>query len=167
MIVTYPSLIQIGTVLKPFGTKGQVLFSFGRKWEGQLSKIKTVFIEKSGKPVPFFVSELAKHNQQTAIAKLDWIDCIEDAELISNCPLLAERPKLSNKEKPEWFELEGYLAQTPDKKIGTILKVEQSGGQCLMQIGDFLIPAVDEWLLAIDEKNQTVTFDLPDGLLNL
>lgn len=167
MIVSYPSLTQIGTIIKPFGTKGQVLISFGLKWERNLGKLKTVFIERNGKPVPFFVSEIAKHNQQTAIAKLEWVDSIDDAELISNCQLMAERPKLSHEAKPDWFELEGYMAQTPEKKLGKITKVEQSGGQWLMQIGNFLIPAVDDWLLAIDEKNETVTFDLPEGLLNL
>ena len=67
----------------------------------------------------------------------------------------------------------GFEAE--DKKVGTLGKIidieEQNGVNPLFVVmrGDeeILIPMVDSFISAVDVNNRIVTFELPEGLLDL
>lgn len=164
---------EIGYITKTRGLKGevQVAFTFD---EPEKLKIKSVFIEINSKLVPFFVSSYKIPMPQIGYFNFEDVDHIDKAQ-----PLTKKKIYLLNKFKPKrkkgeflFTDLVGFIAddlQAGD--LGEILEVREYPQQFLATVeyqeNEVLIPLNEAFIIEIDIDNKKISFDLPDGLLDL
>lgn len=164
---------EIGYITKTRGLKGEVQVSFTFD-EPEKLKIKSVFIEINSKLVPFFVASYKIPMPQIGYFNFEDVDHIDKAQ-----PLTKKKIYLLNKFKPKrkkgeflFTDLVGFTAddlQAGD--LGEILAVNEYPQQFLATVNykgnDVLIPLNEAFIAELDIPNKKISFDLPDGLLEL
>ena len=107
---------RIGTILKPKGLKGELNIYVDLEGIENI-KFTTIFIEISGKLVPYFVSSVKYLQKNAAYLVLEDVDTIEKASL-----LLRKHVFLPNKLKPKkkkgeftLLDLAGFTAVDEDE----------------------------------------------------
>ncbi|MBD3749004.1 MAG: 16S rRNA processing protein RimM [Sphingobacteriales bacterium] len=164
---------EIGYITKTRGLKGEVQIAFTFD-EPEKLKIKSVFIEINSKLVPFFVAAYKIPMPQIGYFNFEDVDHIDKAQ-----PLTKKKIYLLNKFKPKrkkgeflFTDLVGFTAddlQAGD--LGAILEVREYPQQFLATVkyqeNEILIPLNEVFITEIDIDNKKISFDLPDGLLDL
>ncbi|HCN82176.1 MAG TPA: 16S rRNA processing protein RimM [Sphingobacteriaceae bacterium] len=163
----------IGYITKTKGLKGEVQLFFEYDEPADLN-FKTVFIEISGKLVPFFTSTYKTHTNQTGNFYFDDLDTIEKAQAI-----VRKKVYLPNSEKPErdpddftWFDLKGYIVHDKNHgELGEIIEVHEYPQQYIATVPyrfrEVMFPLNDEIIQSIDEEQKILYIRLPDGLLEV
>ena len=63
------------------------------------------------------------------------------------------------------------MIDTKRGNIGKITAINDSGAQPLFEIDkngtEILIPLIDDFIIALDRKNKTITLETPEGLVDL
>lgn len=159
--------IAAGVIEKAHGTKGELRLGL----DTNLPLKEWVFIEINKKPVPFFI-EHASQNEFQTIVKLEGIDDLQRASGLTGHQVLLLSKKGSKKRMSIDKTVEGFtLTDSFFGSLGKVEKVEESPGQVLFsttyQDRELLIPAVEEFILKIDQKKKTIYLNLPEGLLDL
>ena len=75
-----------------------------------------------------------------------------------------------DEEELSWTFLVGFdiVEAKTNKKVGTIASIDDSTANLLFELEDGrLIPASEELITDIDKEKNTITIDLPDGILDL
>ncbi|MGZ6523158.1 MAG: ribosome maturation factor RimM, partial [Bacteroidia bacterium] len=137
------------------------------------NKLESVFVELNNSLVPFFIKKInIKGNNATVT--IEGIDSITKAEELVKTGLflpLSFLPPLKGK-KFYFHELPGFTAV--DKRfgeIGIVKEVLSFPQQAIFSIihneQEILIPAKEEFIIAIDRKNKRLELDAPEGLIEL
>jgi 16S rRNA processing protein RimM len=164
---------EIGYITKTRGLKGevQVAFTFN---EPEALKIKSVFVEINNKLVPYFVDNYKIPMPMVGYFNFEDIDHIDKAQSLTKKKIFLPA-RLKPKRKTDEFlytDLPGFTADDLQKGVlGEILEVKEYPQQYLATINfdgkDVLIPLNDAFITNLDIKKKTISFDLPDGLLEL
>lgn len=166
------NVFEIGQLLKPHGIKGEITFSF----------INDVFEEKNcpffileleGILVPFFIENYRLKNNDTGLIKFENIDSEKQAQELSNAPIYL--PNEYYQENNEEFDIHYFTGYTVTDdscgELGKIVAVEDSTENVLFIIAhknnELLIPAVDEFIVSIDEQKRLIHMKLPIGLVDM
>lgn len=170
-------LIVVGKVHKPHGVKGLLKVSFDNPF--LLLKglpFTAVFINKGGKPFPYFVSSFEEQGDGQCLLLLEDVDSREKALALNNKEILLPQAVAEQvfdmDEEGEFVDLEGFtLFDQHNQAIGRIEEVVVLPGHELAKLTikgqEVLIPLNEEIVLAIDEDLMTVQVDIPEGLLDL
>lgn len=164
---------EIGYITKTRGLKGEVQIAFTFD-EPEKLKIKAVFLEINSKLVPFFVDNYKIPMPMVGYFNFEDIDHIDKAQ-----PLTKKKIYLLNKFKPKkkkgeflFTDLIGFEAndlQTGD--LGEIIEVREYPQQYLATVNykgnEVLIPLNEAFITQIDIPNKKISFELPEGLLEL
>lgn len=160
--------ISAGVVEKTHGTQGEMRVSINiRK-----PKTEWAFLEIQGKPVPFYVQSLQFTFDDEAIIKLRDVDSIEKASFLIGSQLLIPKGKQRKRDLHQEDEFVGYkLIDETLGLIGTVEALEEYPNQILIrsryQDQEVLIPAVEAFIKEINEAEQTIYLQLPEGLLSV
>ena len=163
----------IGYITKTKGLKGevQIYFEFD---EPEALELDAVFLEISGKLVPFFVSEYKLQQNQTGNFFFDDIDHIDKAQALIRKKIYLPLSKKPQREEDEFFitDLKGFIAVDKTAgELGEIIEIHEYPQQFIAvvpyQNAEILIPLNDDLILEIDEEQQIVSLDLPEGLIDL
>lgn len=151
---------KVGFVLKPHGYKGHLKIQTDFEIEDDF-----LFLEINQKFVPFPIESI---NSQGNIIKLKDIDSETEASKLSGLSILffAE-----NVEKGE-FDFEGYeLHDLISKNKYVITGVEMIPNNILLEFRDgykdYLIPFSEGIIVSVDDENQIIKANFPDGILDL
>jgi 16S rRNA processing protein RimM len=164
---------RIGTILKPKGLKGELhLYT---DFEGlENMKFNTIFIEISGKLVPYFVSSIKYLQKSAAYLILEDVDTIEKASLLAKKHIYLPNKLKPKKKKSEFtlFDLVGFTAVDQDEgELGEITEVNEYPQQILATVNykscEVLFPLNEEIIKSIDVVKGIVLVDLPEGLLDV
>src|SRR5580704_6262553 len=118
---------RVGTILKPKGLKGELHLYVD--FEGlENIKFSTIFVEITGKLVPYFVSSVKYLQKNAAYLVLEDVDTIEKAS-----PLVKKHIYLPNKLKPKkkkseftLMDLKGFTAVDENEgELGEITDVHE------------------------------------------
>lgn len=159
----------IGSLGKPHGVRGEMLFSFSDDvW--QTHRDGFLFCKVEGILVPFYVEEYRLTGETRALVKLEGIDSPDEArEMLGDevyVPYSLKRD--SGDETYSWQYFKGFtLTDKGGREIGRIDEVDDSTENVLFCIGDTLIPAAEELIEDIDHDNRTLTMALPEGLTEI
>jgi len=165
--------ISVGNITKPHGIHGALVFipDYLLREDKQPTHF---FIEKDGLYSPFFVKEFSAKTDSLVYLWLEQIESREQATNISGKPLYintADFDTYFEIEEDELEELVGYSVIADEVAIGKITAIEERGPQPLFVVEDedktYLIPAVDEFVMDIDEDRKIIFLSLPEGLLDL
>lgn len=164
---------EIGFITKTRGLKGEVQVSFTFD-EPEKLKIDSVFIEINSKLVPFFVASFKIPMPQIGYFNFEDVHHIDQAQTLTKKKIYLPNRFKPKRKKGEFLftDLVGFTAddlQVGD--LGEILEVREYPQQFLATLNykgnEVLIPLNEAFITEIDIANKKISFDLPDGLLDL
>jgi 16S rRNA processing protein RimM len=158
----------VGSVLKTHGNFGAVKIQLLQK-----EKIKEwAFLEIREKPIPFYIEDLKQTSPTEYILQLKGIDSVDKAIDLIGLGFLLPRKKGLRRQKEISGQLLGF--EIIDIHLGTIGKVEEvleMPMQILLKTtykgNECLIPAIEPIIQGIDEEEEVIEVELPEGILNL
>ena len=164
-------LSQIGRTQKPHGIKGELNIVFQQP---EYADIDTgfYFLEVDGIPVPFFVEEFAFSNDTTARVKFEDVEDEKMASRYKNLSVFLPREMVENVQISDVSPWEFYVGfsviDQNSNNLGIITEVDEATINVLFLVekGEekWLIPATEDFITAVDEKNKKVEMNLPEGL---
>jgi 16S rRNA processing protein RimM len=137
-------------------------------------KFSTIFIEITGKLVPYFVSSIKYLQKNAAYLILEDVDTIEKASLLVKKHIYLPN-KLKPKRKKSEFTLMDLLGFTAldvnEGELGVITDIHEYPKQLIAAVTykncEVLFPLNEEIIKGIDVVKEIVTVDLPEGLLEI
>jgi 16S rRNA processing protein RimM len=164
---------RIGSILKTKGLKGEMNMYVDFE---DLDKIKfdAVFIEITGKLVPYFVGSLKYGQKNAAVISLEDVDTIEKASILVRKNLYLPN-KLKPKKKKQEFTLKDLVGFTAidenEGELGVITAIHQYPKQLIAAVTykncEVLFPLNEDIIKRIDLVSEILTVDLPEGLLDI
>ena len=167
----------IGKISKTHGFDGDVLIILDVDNPEYFEELESVFVEFNGKLIPFFVSNIA-YSSKTNL-RLTFLDYYSDKKIneFVGCslylPIYCFPTPLDNNFEEEFSEFIGYNAINikTGLTIGMIIAVIENPAHLLFEIDTkskkILVPAVDDFISSIETNKKTISFSLPEGLLEL
>ena len=164
---------RIGSILKTRGLKGELQLYVDFDNLPDIT-IESVFIDMTGKLIPYFVESIKYPQKNTAYMYLEDIDTIEKAT-----PLAKKDVYLSNQLKPKKKKAEftlndllGFIAVDENEgELGKISAINEYPQQLIATVTykgcEVLFPLNEEIIKGIDVVKNMVLVDLPDGLLDI
>lgn len=171
--MTTEGYFRIGTILKPKGLKGELHIYVDFE---SLENIKftTIFIEISGRLVPYFVSSIKYLQKNAAYLVLEDVDTIEKALLLVRKHVFLPDKLKPKKKKGEFtlLDLAGFTAVDEDEgELGEITDVHEYPKQFIATVNyknrEVLFPLNEEIIKSIDVVKGIVLVNLPEGLLDI
>lgn len=153
-------MLQIAKILKSNGTDGGILIGVRDIDVNEIDLEEPVFIYFDGLPVPFFITDLQQRGTSKAIAHLNDVTSLEDAEEIVGRDVFIE----GEWEEEEEFDFTGWTVSDRGSVLGQVTGMEPIPGNLCLYVGDIMIPFHEDFVLSIDESARTMDLDLPEGL---
>ena len=168
------TVYKIGKIGKPHGVNGEVAFHFDDDVFDR-TEADYLILEIDGILVPFFMDEYRFKTDETALVLFSDIDTQEKARNLTGCDVYFPREHSdSDTESLSWAAIVGFhvIDAKTGKAVGEIHSVDDSTINTLFELetldgNDLLVPASDELISAVDTEHQTITMELPEGLLEL
>lgn len=168
-------LIKIGATLNPHGLKGELKLFVEEQHEEDLFNTDTVFLTISGKKIPYFVESIRGGN--ALIIKFEDVDDINAAQRIAKKDIEIRESDLipdDERETPLESDFEfliGYTLFDQKHEIGKIEDIIELPHQEMAVIQykgkEIYVPLNENLIDKINEKQQKIIMDLPEGLLDL
>lgn len=165
----------LGKIAKKFSFKGEVLIYLDTDEPELYQNLESIFVEFGKDLVPFFIEKSSLHKNDFLRTKFEDITSEEEADKIIGCEVylpLSMLPKLEGN-KFYFHEVIGFnVHDTNLKSIGTIISINDAAAQAIFVIThptgkEVLIPIIDNFIIAVDRKTQTITLTTPPGLVDL
>lgn len=165
----------VARVTKIFGREGELSLTLFDTFPADYQTSEPLFVEIDGLAVPLFCDRFARRGQSGATVLFSDIDTPRRAEELIGHELFLQDPTEQSDEETDEDEiyledLIGFQALLDERHRGTIEDFID-GENPLFEISvngkEAWIPAVNELIAEVDLKNRTVTFELPEGLLEL
>ena len=167
------SCYQLGYLAKIHGLQGELKAIFEADDPEKYLELESVFVYVHKKLIPFFIEKI-RHAGNHFIIKFEDVDLPEDAQGMIGCTLHLPLDLLPALPPEEFYyhEIIGFKGiDTNYGPIGTIADYYSNGPQDLLALvyegKEILIPVVREFISIIDKKNKVITFNLPEGLVDL
>ena len=163
---------RVGSILKTKGLKGemQVFVDFDNLVDIEFNAL---FIEIGGKLAPYFVESI-KYQPKAAYLYLEDVDTIEKASVLVRKDIYLPNKLKPKKRKSDFTlkDLKGFTAIDENEgELGEITAIHEYPQQLIAAVTykncEVLFPLNEEIIKAIDVVSETVTVDLPDGLLDI
>ena len=174
-MITKDDIIEVGYVSKTHGLSGNLEVVITVDWLDELG-VDFIFIDTDGCYIPFRIAEERTKNSGRLL-KLDNIDTKEEAERLIGATVYLSTEDVDEETlaEAEGVDYEGYtIYDSSGKKIGVVDYVDYDTENVLFCLDatdsagfQIMIPAVDDFIIEIDDDKQTIVMDIPDGLLEL
>ena len=161
-------MLTVGRITKLFGASGEVVINLydtlpdNFNWEEQ-----PLFTKVEELVVPLFCEKFERRGTKSAVVAFADIDTVKRAEMILDHELLLEAEEGDDDEFTFedliGFEVrvgrtKGELIDYYDNELNPLFEIEINGKR-------HLVPAVEEFIAAIDFDKGVIKFVLPDGLI--
>ncbi|MDR1698545.1 MAG: ribosome maturation factor RimM [Prevotellaceae bacterium] len=167
-------LFQIGNLHKPHAIHGEMSATF-TSHSVDLDECPFMVLNIDGIFVPFFIESYRYKTDTTALIKFEGIDSEEEAKRLSNLsiylPLKYRQENQDNENDIHYFT--GFkVIDSALGELGRITDIDDSTANVLFIITtlngeELLIPATDDFVEKIDEKNRILLMNLPEGIFSL
>lgn len=162
-------MLAVGRITKLFGAEGEVNVNLYADFPDNFSEEQPLFTIVDSLVVPLFCESFSRRGKGSATVRFADIDTVKRAELIMGNEIFVEEME-SDDDEFTFDDLIGFTVKISrrkgtitdfyDNEINPLFEIELSGKQ-------YLIPAVEEFIAAIDFDARTIKFVLPEGLLDL
>lgn len=166
--------VKVGLIAKPHGVNGEVVARALTGFTSDDLCYEYLFLELDGGLVPYYVEEVRVKNGEEVLVKFEYVDTQEEGRRISGADVYISRDWLEEQgDDVSIGSLVGFTAR--EKRIGELGEIvdieEQNGVNPLFVVEhngeELLIPMVDDFISAVDVNSRVVTFELPEGLLDI
>lgn len=162
-----------GRVVKTKGIKGEIGIFMDVDEPVLYRSLDAFFIERKRDLIPFLIQTLDIEGNKATV-KLEGINSIEEAEMLTGCPIylpLALLPALKE-DQFYYHEIEGFeMIDQHAGRIGTIKEVMDIPRNPLFVVQhgekEILIPVMDEIIEKIDRKEKKIYISAPEGLIDI
>lgn len=166
---------KIGFFRKRNGVHGELVFEFEPRFKYSVGDTYRFFVEIDGLLAPFFLAEngLRFKSANSAIIKFDGIDTeIYARRLVGNPVYLFQNEIVYiSEEFVELYLLNYILVDEKLGEIGNVSKVDDFSGNVVLTVNyrgeEILVPFNKDFLVSIDEEQNTVILKLPEGLIQI
>lgn len=163
----------IGQITKPHGLKGEMVFHTDSSVLEDID-VPFIILEPEGILVPFYIENVRFKSDSTGFIQLEGIATEEQARELVGQTLYLPNEFLGDLDEDD-VHVEYFIGfRVMDESlgnIGTISAIDDNTENILFVVkgenDEFLIPAVEEYITEIDEKNKILRMDLPEGLLEI
>lgn len=166
-------LFKIGKLNKPHGVDGHITIVFTNGvFENNESDF--LFFDIDGIYVPFYVEDYRFKSTYSAIIKFEGIDDIKTAKRFQGSEVYMERSAITEGQESISQEdftdydvydtCHGYIGKATGIDTQTeniLLFVEDSNGK------EIIIPLHDDLISDIDDSRHSITFNLPNGMIDI
>lgn len=175
-MITEEQLIEIGTITKVHGLKGEVQVALTDTVFDDVEQCEYLVVPMDGIFVPFFIESYRMRGETGALMLFEGIDSADKASAMCGLPVYFDRRCFTAEEADEYDEaaeeeqgLIGYkIIDINLGEIGEITDINDQTANVLFIVNDeIMIPAADELIVDIDDEKQVVIMQLPQGLLDL
>lgn len=162
------NLVNIGYISKAHGLKGHCVLKIKDEYFIDEENINAVFIDINGSSAPYFVEELSWNNT-AYLLKLEGIDSVETAKkLIGKACSVNEDLVEENDDN----QLVGYtVIDHVHGNLGPVEEVIDNKNSVLLRVTfkgkEVLLPLVDDLITEIDDEGQTISYQAPEGLIEM
>jgi len=179
-MITRQELVSIGHYGKPHGTQGEISASLSVELEGghPLSCLVSCI---DGIYVPFFIKNLRPKSSQSWLITLDGFEDKQDVAKLTNLEVFALKKdlmSLANEELtddmiPFSYFVGWKLLLSDGTLLGTISEIEDATENVLFVVNhqatndEYMIPTNEHFIVEINEEEQIIVMELPDGLLEI
>ena len=162
-------MLAVGRITKLFGAEGEVNVNLYADFPDNFSEEQPLFTIVDSLVVPLFCDSFSRRGRGSATVRFADIDTPKRAELIMGNEIFIEEAE-SDDDEFTFEDLIGFTVKIGrrkgeitdfyDNEYNPLFEVEIGGKQ-------FRIPAVEEFIAAIDFDKQEMKLVLPDGLIDL
>ncbi len=171
-MINASNLLPVARTQKPHGIRGELVLLFDRKEYAELDT-DDYFLEIDGIPVPFRVEAFTFVTATTARVKFEDVDDEQTAARYTGLEVLLPRELVleSGEEMDaDWHSFTGYtVTDQHGVTLGVIDEVDDATINVLFIVRDgdkeHLIPATEDFIVAVDETNRTLEMFIPEGLI--
>jgi len=162
---------KIGVIGKAHGVKGELGIQIDDDVFDRVDA-EYLVLKLDGIFVPFFMEEYRFKSDSVALVKFEGVDTQERARELTGVEVYFPRELAERDEEAElsYAALVGYtlIDNNSGKPVGTIAYVDEQTINIMFELEDGrLIPASEELIVDVDQKNRTITLDIPEGILDL
>ncbi len=167
--------VHVARCIRPHGVNGEVIVRVEKGFSVDSVSFDFIFLELQGGLVPFFVEEIRERNPEEAIIKFEDVNTQERARSLADASVFLDREWLLDEERTGSSvsgSVIGYCAiDHVYGSLGPILHIQEIAKNPLFIVDyqgrELMIPIVEQFILGVDDQQRTITFNLPEGLLDL
>lgn len=165
-----PPLKAIGRISGKHGFRGELNIELNHEQAAEsLKKGNFLFVDFDNKGVPFFIENIAGAGR---ILKLRDVDSEEMAMELSGRLIYLDKKLVPDSKQASFSGLKGFAVHDTLTDFTAIIIGIEEYPQGLMLIVEsegthHLIPAIEEWIVEIDERKKIILMQLPDGLTEI
>lgn len=167
------SCFKIGFIIKTHGLKGEVTISLDEDAPDDLSSIRSVFLQKDKRLVPYFIHSISNRGTK-AFVKFEDVDSIEEAEKLIKQTVYLQKSARPKSARGEFYNDEIIHFNVTDETagpLGSIVEIIQAGPNRLLVVdhggSEVLIPVNSPFITSINKTKKMVTVNLPEGFLDI
>ncbi len=166
-------VLKIGRLTKTHGVGGEMIFIFTSDIF-DTDECQFLFLKLDGIFVPFFIEEYRFRSDYSAIIKFEGIDDVETAARYKGTEVYCDR-QLGGTEAGSHVHVDGLIGyevyDTRQGLVGKATAIDTQTENILLFIEDnngneVIIPLHDDLIDQIDDARHTITFNLPDGIID-
>ncbi len=168
------AFVKAGILGKPHGVSGETTVRLLPGMESYQLFPTYVYILISGGLVPYRVEACRYKSDEVLLVKLPLLDTQEKIRALLNCDvfLAPEEMEQTVPSSDGINPLIGYgVTDVNLGFVGTISDIQEITGNPLFvvtgKMGEVLIPATDDFVVAIDDEAKLIRVDTPEGLLEI
>lgn len=169
----FDSCFQLGYIIKSHGLNGEVSVFLDTDEPFAYQELESIFVEQDQRLIPFFVTSL-KIQKNKAVVAFEGVNNIDRANELKGARLWLPLEFLPPLKGNQFYfhEIIGFTVVDESKgEIGKIASVYDSGAQNLLAVDhkgkEILIPIVDSIIKKVDRLKNTLTVEVPEGLIEL
>ncbi len=163
----------IGYITKTKGLKGELQLYFEFE-DYQDLDLDVIFLELNGKMVPFFVASHKLYENSTGLFYFDDVDHVDKAQPLVKKKAYLPLSKMPEREDDDFYytDLKGFIAVDETLgELGEIIEVNEYPQQFVATVNyqnkEILFPLNEDFIVEIDDEENILTLDLPEGLLDI
>ena len=163
---------QLGHIIKTHGLKGMVKVELDVDHPNDYNKLESVFVEKSGNLIPFFIKKILINGTKTLI-HFEEIDHIDRAKDLVGQVLYLPLKQLPKLREGEYFfhDLVNFKVFHLGKLLGTIVQIYQPSSQYLAAVlhkgQELLIPIEKAIFKRVNLAKKEAHIELPHGFMEI
>lgn len=165
---------ELGYIAKTHGTKGEVLGLIDADLPHHYKNLELVYLLQNGKPIPFFINKIKFSKPNQLFMLFEDVNHQEQAEELVGLQMVLPLKNLPPLPPGRFYYHELIGSQMIDRSsgpIGIIVSVlelpQQFVAAVIYQDHEVLVPLHDDFELNFDKTNQSLTINLPLGLLDV
>lgn len=170
-MISRDDLLHVGRTQKPYGIRGEIMILFRRSEYAALDA-EFYFLEIDGIPVPFAVEEFTFTTDVSARVKFEDVNDEKQVSRYVNTEVFLPREAMNEvheQDSDDWEFFVGYsIVDQHGETIGLIREVDHTTINVLFVVqheeNELLIPATEDFIVAVDEEKKLLEMYLPEGL---